>query len=84
MCSLLLGARLVSLLGMLLSGLSLVPVIIIHITDRDHSLLLMPLLISLRVSCPYFCIVTKCKSTKFDILIQSNALPLVIMDELLD
>ena len=59
MSSWLLGARLVSLLGMLVSGLSLVPVIIIHITDRDHSLLLMPLLISLRVS-PSFCFVTKC------------------------
>jgi len=48
MCSWLLGARLVSLLGMLVSGLCLLPVIIIHVTDRDHSLLVVPLLISLR------------------------------------
>ena len=66
MCSWLLGARLVSLLGMLVSGLCLVPVIIIHVTDRDHSLLVMPLLISLRVS-SFFYLVTK--STKFDIQI---------------
>mgnify|MGYP006864020554 CR=1 FL=1 len=64
MCSWLLGARLVSLLGMLVSGLCLLPVIIIHVTDRDHSLLVMPLVVSLRVSSLFYHVT---KSTKFDI-----------------
>ena len=50
MCSWLAGARLVSLLGLGLSCLCLVPVILVHVMDRDHSLLVMPLLLSLRVS----------------------------------
>ena len=50
MCSWLAGARLVSLLGLGLSCLCLVPVILVHVTGRDHSLLVMPLLLSLRVS----------------------------------
>ena len=50
MCSWLAGARLVSLLGLLFSCLCLVPVILVHVTGGDHSLLVTPLLISLRVS----------------------------------
>ena len=49
MCSWLAGARLVSLLGLLSSCLCLVPVILVHIIGGDHSLLVTPLLISLRV-----------------------------------
>ena len=56
MCSWLAGARLVSLLGLGLSCLCLVPVILVHVTDRDHSLLVTPLLISLRVSS---CVIVK-------------------------
>ena len=50
MCSWLAGTRLVSLLGLLSSCLCLVPVILVHIIGGDHSLLVTPLLISLRVS----------------------------------
>ena len=69
MCSWLAGARLVSLLGLGLSCLCLVPVILVHVTDRNHSLLVMPLLLSLRVS--------QC------VIVQQQALLTSLIDDLL-